>query len=133
MSDKIRKIKIEEVPLDRSLGEGEGWHAMKLRWVVDEKIGALRGVLGHVVFPPGAKHERHIHTNAEEYVVVLKGRGIHTVGDQTFEIGPGDVTFTPAGEPHSDSNASQTEPLEFFFVYAGAPSLQKTGYQTVNY
>jgi uncharacterized cupin superfamily protein len=48
--------------------------------------------------PP--RHESfpyHCHYDEEEFVYVLSGRGILDVGEETFEIGPGDFMGFPAG------------------------------------
>jgi mannose-6-phosphate isomerase-like protein (cupin superfamily) len=77
----------------------------------------------------GAEHEAHAHKNAEEYIIIVKGRGLQTSGGEEFEVGPGDIIFVPEGELHLTKNLSSTEPLELYFVYAGAASLEKAGYK----
>jgi len=49
--------------------------------------------------------EHHSHTNDEEFLVVLSGHGIANIGNESFDIGPGDLMAFPAGSPaHSMSN-----------------------------
>ena len=127
------KLNIKDVEPDPNLSTDEGWINMKLRWLIDEKtMGSEFGVLGYTVFPPGeSQHASHIHTNAEEYLMVIKGHGISSIGEEEYEVGPGDVVFIPRGKVHFAKNTSNTEPLEIFFVYAGAPSLKKAGYKSL--
>ncbi len=103
---------------------------MKLRWLIDEStVGSRDGVLGHTVFPPGARHDAHVHENAEEYIIVVKGKASHLQGEDTFEVKAGEVVYVPRGVVHATRNASKTRNLELFFIYAGAPSLEKTSYR----
>lgn len=41
----------------------------------------------------------HSHANEEEFVYVLQGRGVAEIGDESFEVGPGDFIGFPAGGP----------------------------------
>jgi quercetin dioxygenase-like cupin family protein len=126
------KVNVMSVEPDKTLKAKEGWINMILRWVIDENtMGSKLGVLGYTIFPPGAQHAPHIHENAEEFVIVMKGRGIQSSGEYEYEIGPGDVVFIPKGAVHFTKNTSDGENLEIFFVYAGAPSLKKAGYKQV--
>ena len=130
MSKPKYKVNINSIEPDGSLKKPDGWVNMNLRWIVDEKtMGAQFGVLGYTIFPPGAEHAPHIHDEAEEYVMVVKGHGISSSGEDEYEVGPGDVVFIPKGVVHFTKNLSKTEPLEIWFVYAGKPSLSKAGYR----
>jgi uncharacterized cupin superfamily protein len=56
--------------------------------------------------PPGKEsfvyHYHHVH---EEFVYILSGRGIAEIGDEHFEVGPGDVmAFTAPSAGHHLSN-----------------------------
>jgi mannose-6-phosphate isomerase-like protein (cupin superfamily) len=42
-----------------------------------------------------------IHPDADHAYYVLSGRGIATVGDEEFQIQPGDLVYIPQGAPHS--------------------------------
>jgi mannose-6-phosphate isomerase-like protein (cupin superfamily) len=52
---------------------------------------------------PGESIPLHRHTY-EELFIVHGGRGTYTVGDATFEAGPGEVVLIPAGVPHKFVN-----------------------------
>ncbi|MGI0081024.1 MAG: cupin domain-containing protein [Nitrososphaerales archaeon] len=124
------KIRINSVKEDRNLRRENGWNKMQLRWLINERsVGSKSGVLGHTVFPPGASHEAHIHEKAEEYIIITKGRGSQLVGKQTFDVRPGDVVYVPKGTVHATRNSSKRSNLVLFFAYAGAPTVEKTGYR----
>ncbi|HEU5328436.1 MAG TPA: cupin domain-containing protein [Thermomicrobiales bacterium] len=61
-------------------------------------------VLGETA--PGQGVALHRHTY-EELFVVHGGRGTYTVGDATFEAGPGDVVLIPSSVPHRYVNNAQ--------------------------
>lgn len=125
----IRKLNIHDVEPDPHLGSDLGCHRMELQWLIDEEMGGAKfGALGHTIFNVGSEHEAHVHKNAEEYIIIVKGHGLHTTGKEEFEVGPGDILFVPQREVHETKNASNTEPLELYFVYAGAPSFGTSGY-----
>ena len=43
----------------------------------------------------------HVHKNEDELWYVLEGEHIIQVGDDEFQIGPGELAFGPRGVPHS--------------------------------
>lgn len=57
--------------------------------------------------PPGRESFLyHRHERDEEFVVILSGRGRAEIGDDTVEVGPGDIMGFPApdGPPHHLTN-----------------------------
>ena len=130
MSEKYKTL-IENVAVDTNYTPEDGWK-FAMRWLVDEQsMGAKFGAVGYAVFPPHGEHVLHVHDNAEEVVIILKGHGLRTVGDEQYETGPGMVAYVPAGVPHGNQNLSDTEPIELICIYLGAPSVEKTGYRVV--
>ncbi len=60
------------------------------------------------------------HTNAVEHEqYVLRGRGRVSIGEQTYEVGPDDVLYIPAGVPHSYEVIEA--PFEFLCMVPNAP------------
>lgn len=127
------KINEKEVCPDKDLKQEEGWNRMKVQWLCTEKtMGSKHTVMGRTVFPPkGASHELHIHENAEEVLYVVSGHGRAITGDETFEIGPGDVIFAGVGIPHYFENTDETEEMVTIWVYGGVGSLEASGYKQV--
>jgi len=72
---------------------------------------------GVTVLEPGAAVPPHIH-NCEESVLVLSGRGCAHMNGEECAVGPGDVTWIPAGARHFFRNPSVAEPLALFWTYA---------------
>jgi len=62
----------------------------------------------HMLIPPGGRHvqELHIHSDAEELVVVTRGTGTATVGDETLDVSAEDVVYIPPGVEHEFRNNS---------------------------
>ena len=70
---------------------------------------------GMTAFEPGKGIARHSH-NVEETVMVLEGQATVVVGDQTFEVEVGDVTWIPAGVPHYFRNRGEGQ-MKIYWVY----------------
>jgi mannose-6-phosphate isomerase-like protein (cupin superfamily) len=43
----------------------------------------------------------HVHEREDELFYVLEGEHVIQVGDEEFELGPGDLAFAPRGVPHA--------------------------------
>jgi len=130
---KIFFTSINGTPTDKSLVAENGWHDMDLKWVVTkDNMGAEVLTFGRTLFAPGgATHAMHTHENAEEVILVLKGKGVSIIGDERESMGVGDVCFIPRGIPHSFINESPTEECEIVFVYGGGANLARAGYNLV--
>lgn len=121
------KAQFDQIPIDESLAAGDGWHELKVRWLVNrETMGSESTVVGLSIFPPGAKHDLHRHPNAEEWEYVISGRGIKHSGGKDVEISAGDVVFTPRDQYHGVCNTSD-ETLTTIWGYSAA-SLEEAGY-----
>jgi len=128
MSGQFR-INRHEVPVESGLRRDEGWVDMKVQFLVD----ALQAdsddlLLGWTVLPPGARHDRHRHPNADEFFVVLSGRGhIYTDADDQPAT-EGDVVFTRRGHWHGFNNTGD-EDVTLVWGWSGAGSLDAAGYE----
>lgn len=123
------RTNVSEVPLAEGLSRGEGWVDMQVQFLIDEpRTGTDRLVVGRTVLPAGARHERHRHPNADEFVVVMTGHGtIYTDGEDE-QAAEGDVVFTPRGHWHGFSNTSEQE-VVLIWGWSGAGSLEAAGYE----
>jgi len=74
--------------------------------------------LGRAVFPPGSDYEMHSHPH-EQFSLLLSGRILLTVGDETREIGPGDGWYVPGDVEHGGKILGD-EPAVFIDVYSPA-------------
>jgi quercetin dioxygenase-like cupin family protein len=55
---------------------------------------------------PGQAQKVHAHADATKLYYVLEGRAAFTCGEQTRELGPGELAWSPPGEPHGVTNTS---------------------------
>ena len=99
------------------------------RLVDQATAGSEDFLLGWTVLPPGARHERHRHHNADEFFVVLAGEGMIYTDQEAQRSGRGDVVFTPRGHWHGFDNTG-TEDVVLVWGWSGAGSLEAAGYET---
>ena len=119
---------IDEVPLEQNLREDEGWVDMQVQFLIDARsAGSDQLVVGRTVLKPGARHERHLHPNCDEFLVVMSGTGeIHTnTGREPSKAG--DVIYTPRGNWHGFDNTGDEDVL-LIWGWSGAGSLEAAGY-----
>ena len=62
----------------------------------------------HVTVPPGGNVGLHVHSRTEEIYFILTGRGRMRVGDESREVGPGDLILTPLHTAHSHTHRSRS-------------------------
>jgi quercetin dioxygenase-like cupin family protein len=53
-----------------------------------------------VTEPPGGEAPLHVHHREDEAFFILEGSATIQVGDESFEVGPGDYAFGPREIPH---------------------------------
>lgn len=110
----------------RNSREGPFGH-LDVRWVVGRETGASLIAFGQSTYPTRATHENHYHPDAEEVVMVVSGRGTQLVGDETLDVGPGDICFIPRNTPHRITGTSD-EDLVILWAFGGAASIEQAGY-----
>jgi len=93
-----------------------------VRWD-DDGLGAqiVSGEHMHLiraVYEPGTTYEMHSHPH-EQFSLLLSGRLLLTVGDETREIGEGDCWYAPGDVPHGGEVLGD-EPAVFIDVYSPA-------------
>jgi quercetin dioxygenase-like cupin family protein len=128
MPDPPYRTTIDEVPLEHGLREDEGWVEMQVQFLIDARAaGSDQLVVGRTVLKPGARHERHLHPNCDEFLVVMSGSGeVHTnSGREPSEAG--DVIFTPRGNWHGFDNTGDVD-VVLIWGWSGAGSLEAAGY-----
>jgi mannose-6-phosphate isomerase-like protein (cupin superfamily) len=71
----------------------------------------------HMILPPGERHveELHIHPDAEELVVILRGQGVFVLAGQPHEVQAEDVIYIPPGQEHELRNTG-SEMLFCLFI-----------------
>jgi mannose-6-phosphate isomerase-like protein (cupin superfamily) len=60
----------------------------------------------HMIIPPGGRHvaELHVHPDAEELVVILRGRGTFHLDGRPHPVEAEDVVYVPPGAEHELRN-----------------------------
>ncbi len=81
-------------------------NAVRLTRTLGERVGMQRIGVHIVRLQPGHDSTQfHYHDADEEFLYVLEGRGIAEIGDERFEVGPGDfMGFTAPSEAHTLCN-----------------------------
>jgi mannose-6-phosphate isomerase-like protein (cupin superfamily) len=121
------RTNIKNVPFEKGLREDEGWVDMQVQFLVDKKTAGANHVVGWTVLRPGARHERHLHTNCDEFFIVIKGQGHIYTDDGEEPSGEGDVVYSPRGTWHGFNNTSN-EDVVLVWGWMGAGSLDDSGY-----
>lgn len=79
------------------------------RHVVGPHIGAQVATLNYVSLDPGESNEPHVHTEAEDTIIILEGEG--TIADETngveHSFGAGCILLIPAGLRHAVRNTGK--------------------------
>jgi quercetin dioxygenase-like cupin family protein len=128
MTDRFRTT-LDAVPLVPNLREDEGWVDMQVQFLIDQAAtGTDDFLLGWTVLPPGARHDRHLHRNADEFFVVLQGGGRIYTDDGTEAASQGDVIWTPRGRWHGFDNTGDTD-VVLVWGWNGCGSLEDSGYE----
>lgn len=126
---KPYRTNLHDVPLVEGLSPREGWINMQVQFLIDKKTAdSDHLVLGWTVLPPGARHERHRHFHADEFLLVLKGNGEIYTDESNEPTGEGDVVFTTRGHWHGFNNTSSEE-VVLVWGWSGAGSLESAGYE----
>ena len=128
MSERIHK-RLSDVPVVGGLSEDDGWVDMRVQFLLDSlSTGSDDFLLGWTALPPGARHDRHLHRNADEFFVVLRGAGHIYTDDGTEPASEGDVVWTPRGRYHGFDNTGDDD-VVLVWGWSGAGSLETSGYE----
>jgi mannose-6-phosphate isomerase-like protein (cupin superfamily) len=69
---------------------------------------------GYSVLYPGCRTGGHEHTDLEEVYHVISGYGVMHIGEDAFEVGPGDTWIVPVNQNHWTEDPGNL-PLEMFW------------------
>jgi quercetin dioxygenase-like cupin family protein len=102
---------------------------MQVQFLIDRaRAGSEDLLVGWTVLPPGARHDRHRHPHADEFFVVLSGRGMVYTDDEDEPAVEGDVIFTRRGHWHGFNNTGDVD-VTLLWGWSGAGSLEAAGYE----
>jgi uncharacterized cupin superfamily protein len=96
---------IEALPARRHVHQFNA-NAVRLTRTLSEVVGLTRLGVHIVRLEPGRESTQyHYHDADEEFLYVISGHGIAEIGDDRFDIGPGDfMGFTAPSQPHTLTN-----------------------------
>lgn len=72
-------------------------------------------------FEPGQAQTPHSHAGSDKIYYVLEGRATVRIGDDTRELGPGEIALAPSGAEHGVTNAT-AERLTLLVYMAPKPA-----------
>lgn len=128
MSERFH-TNLAKVPLVGDLREDEGWIDMRVQFLIDKATaGSDDFLLGWTVLPPGARHDRHLHRNADEFFIVISGSGRIYTDEGSEPAHTGDVIWTPRGRWHGFDNTG-AEDAVLVWGWSGCGSLEDSGYE----
>lgn len=119
MSDDVYLVRADEIDAMEGLAKAHFLNPNAQR--VNKSLGDLTGLTGlgfHIIeVQPGHETtEHHVHHHEDECVFILAGHATARIGDETFEVGPGDfLGYRKGGLAHSLSNTG-TEVLRCIVV-----------------
>lgn len=123
------RSRLDDVPHVPGLKREDGWVDMQVQFLVDRAtVGSEDFLLGWTVLPPGARHERHRHPNADEFFIVIEGSGMIYTDTAREPSTKGDVIFTPRGHWHGFDNTGDDD-VVLVWGWSGAGSLDDAGYE----
>ena len=125
---KMYRTNRKNVPMVENLQRKDGWVDMQVQFLIDKKSAGANHVVGWTVLKPGARHERHLHRNCDEFFIVIKGHG-HIYSDLGEEPSvEGDVVYSPRGCWHGFNNTSSDD-VVLVWGWMGAGSIEDSGYE----
>jgi mannose-6-phosphate isomerase-like protein (cupin superfamily) len=86
-------------------------------------LGSRNMTITWVDVPTGAEQRPHVHDEAEQVYVIVRGQGRITVAGDVEEVGEGDLVFIPPATQHAIVN-SGSETL--VYVSAASPPVSMT-------
>ena len=85
--------------------------------ISEHTVGATQISMGTNVSEPGSRIPIHRHTENEEAMFVVSGKGKLICGDEEFALEPGTAIFSPIGVDHEIINIGD-EPFKIVWAYA---------------
>ena len=85
--------------------------------ISEHTVGATQISMGTNVTEVGSKIPIHKHTDSEEAMFVIQGKGKLICGGEEFDLYPGTALFSPLGVEHEIINVGD-EPFKIVWAYA---------------
>lgn len=99
-----------------SIDEPEVFPGVFSRQVLNKEHGEAQSItIGELNINPEAVLPAHIH-NVEESLIIVEGRGLVYLGDESFEIKPGLFVLIPSNTKHKVVNTGP-EKLKILYMF----------------
>ncbi|NLN07662.1 MAG: cupin domain-containing protein [Firmicutes bacterium] len=85
--------------------------------ISEHTVGARQISMGTNVTEPGSRIPLHKHTDQEEAMFVISGKGKLICGGEEYDLEPGTAIFSPVGVEHEIINVGD-EPFKIVWAYA---------------
>lgn len=119
-------INVDEVQPEK-FGDEEGFRGVDSRLVIaDSTVGSEKSCLFRVIFPQGAFHGPHYHTESDELLYALQGKAVQWVDGKEYIMTPGSAMIIPKNVVHWMRN-DWDEPFEVIGIYPEVPNFYLTG------
>ncbi len=85
------------------VGDDEGFLGVDIRWMVTNHTFTApvpHSTLFHVIFPKGAYHGPHLHTETDEVLYIVRGRAIQWVNGEWCDLVAGAGQYIPKNTIH---------------------------------
>jgi quercetin dioxygenase-like cupin family protein len=112
--------------IPRGGGESADVLGITVRFLVTKEMSGGAFSLFANVAPPGMAIPMHTHHHDHETMIVLRGRIVCRVGEDTLHAGPGDTIHMPAGVPHGWRTDGDDE-VELLVIFALTPDSDYEG------
>lgn len=116
---QIRSIKDSEPVLEHN-GTVPIWDLFPPEDLRKATEGGYLELICEMHIDPGGRMERHSHPT-HEYYYVIEGHGIIEVGDESREVEPYDLIYTPPDVPHAMWPEPANQGLRIFVFAIGLP------------
>jgi len=75
MGKEYPVVRLEDVSPE-PVSEENGWKMMDIRFIITgEREGSKNCTMFRALFPPGARHKKHSHSNSDELFYMIRGMG----------------------------------------------------------
>ena len=82
----------------------------QLRWFSSGQLGnSETTTCGQCLLKVGSQNPKHLHPNCEEILHLQRGRIVHSLAGELYEMGPGDTIVIPANVVHNAKNVGPEE------------------------
>lgn len=80
----------------------------EITWLDNAELtGSETMTVGIVIIEPGMSNPEHHHPNCDETLLLLEGELVHTLGEKSFTLYPGDLIHIPVGVRHRARNTGR--------------------------